>query len=877
MGVTTRRVNPAKTLTITHREHPPEQFGRDAEPAFKEEETMSITRVVNNIAAINANRNLDNTGIRIQKSIERLSSGLRINRAGDDAAGMTVSSRLKAQFSGINRAVENAQDGINLINVAEGALEEVTNRLTRMRVLAIQAGNTGVNDIQARQALQDEIFQSIDEINRIANTTQFNTNYLLNGDFEIKSNLIDGQDYVGVRIDQSPVASTLDGGLSFLNIHRTKVGSAQIVAGETQLTAQTVNMGIRNQTDIAVSLGHWTSTATIDGANASAATALTDAYFQGVSLYSGDSIVFEGVLSDGVQRFVGSISVASSYDISDLLSAINKAIRDAENAYFGSAAAVPSSYHITAAFGTGANAGRILLRNTTETFSEASISISVTRNSRNGELAAQAIGVTRAAIGNVSILSGGGQVGNSLSAITGSTFDTGSFTIAVEDVVTAQQRSTESMIQWLDTNGALMKRTASLGAVNTAAVINGTFVEGVYTGGVTLFNNSTITLTGTEIDGTTFSATYTLDTTLTASTDTAYNDFRFQSISGLIEEINYRTRSYTAFTGTLNIADGDVSRFSLSQFTYTNSATFRLTDDIGITGSQSTFTLTFFQDVTNHVTLQDDAELKLEGFAESATLSINGGDAVRVEAGQVVTLYGPQSTVDGVPTPQVTLRVGSGLTIGNDVLETQAKEFVGQLNGGAAVTFQNGDQDVVFISGAQTTGQAKFVTVDFDAILDVTKSSTGLADSGTTIIISTVNKSMNYHIGAYAGQRFRNAIGDLRADNLGFGRGSGRTVEDIDITTIEGVDEGLRIIDEALDQVNKTRSLLGAATNRLEATVSNLSVTSENLTASYSRLKDTDIARESTEFTKNQVLLQAGTSVLAQANYIQQSFLFLLG
>jgi len=159
----------------------------------------------------------------------------------------------------------------------------------------------------------------------------------------------------------------------------------------------------------------------------------------------------------------------------------------------------------------------------------------------------------------------------------------------------------------------------------------------------------------------------------------------------------------------------------------------------------------------------------------------------------------------------------------------------------------------------------------------VTKATTGLSDSGTTVIISTVNKSMNYHIGAYAEQRFRNAIGDLKADNLGFGRGSGRTVEDIDITTVEGVDEGLRILDEALDQVNKTRSLLGAATNRLEATVSNLSVTSENLTASYSRLKDADIARESTEFTKNQVLLQAGTSVLAQANYIQQSFLSLLG
>ncbi|MFH1739805.1 MAG: flagellin [bacterium] len=840
---------------------------------------MSITRVVNNIASINANRNLDKTGLKIQKSIERLSSGLRINRAGDDAAGMTVSTRLKAQFGGLDRAVANAQDGINLIGVAEGSLDEVTTRIDRMRILAIQAGNTGVNDIQARQALQDEVFQSIDEINRIANTTQFNTNFLLNGDFEIKSGLIAGQDYVGVRIDQSPVASTLDNGLSFLNVRRTEVGGNQIVAGEAQGKSQVLNMGIKNQSDIAVSLGHWTSTVQIDGTNATAATDLTDAFFQGVSLYSSDQIVFEGVLSDGVQKFVGAVSVGGGNDIAALVTSINAAIVAAENAYFGSAAAVPDAFKTSAYFvATGANAGRITLTNTTTTFSESSLNITAVRTSRGGELAAQSLGVTRAALGAVSVLSGGGQVGNSISSITGSTFDTGAFKISVRDVVSAQQRATESVIQFFDRNGALMSRTASLGAVNSAAVINGEFVAGVYQGGTTLFNGSTITLTGTEVDGTTFTAAFTLDTTISASADTAYNDFRFQSISGLIEEINYRTRSYTQYSGTaLDVADGDVSRFSISQFTYTNNATLRLVDDLGITDSESTFTLTFFQDTTNHVTFQDDAELKLEGFAETATFSINGGNTLRAEAGDIITLYGPESTVEGVPTPQVTLRVGSGLTAGDDVLESAAKEFVGTLNGGAAVTFRNGDQDVVFISGADTVGRAKFLTVDFDAIVDATKPAAGTADTGTTVIVSTINKSMNFHVGAFAEQRFRNAIGDLRADNLGFGRGSGRAVEDIDITSIESVDDALRILDEALDQVNKTRSLLGAATNRLEATVSNLSVTSENLTASYSRLRDADIARESSEFTKNQVLLQAGTSILAQANFMQQGFLALLG
>ncbi len=846
---------------------------------------MSVTRIVNNIAAVNAHRNLQAVGSHLFKSIERLSSGLRINRAGDDAAGLIISSRLRAQIGGLNQAVENAQDGINLINVAEGALEEVTGRLNRMRVLAIQAGNTGVNDMQARRAIQDEVFQSVDEINRIANTTQFNTNYLLNGDFEVKSRLIGGQDPVGVHIDASPSASTLDNGLSFLNIVQTETGSQQIVAGEAAGQSQIVNMGIRNQSDIAVSLGRWTTAETIDAATAPGNAILSAAFFQGVSLYSGDTLSFEGMLSDGMTRFAGSISIGGG-DIDDLVSRINAAIQTAENAKWGSSSAVPTSYRTSAAYQTtGANAGRIVLLNKAQTFSQASINLTVTRTGGNGELAAQALGVTRATLGAASILSGSGQIGNSITAITGSTFSTGSFSISVEDVVSAQQRRTESLISFRDRNGALLSAGASLGAAATAAVINGTFVNGIYTGGTTLLHNSTITLTGTEIDGTTFDAVFTLDTTISAAGDTVLNDFRFSTLSGLLEELNYRTRSYTSFAGTplATSTDGDITRFSQSQFEFTNSRTIALVDDLGITGSRSSFTLTYQQNkhlsdpAAQHVTIQDDAALIREGFAEAATFRVDGGAAVRAEAGDVITLYGPESTIDGVPTPSVTLRVGSGLTVGGDVLEVRQHEFVGKLNGGPAVTFHNGDQNVVFIDNSSgTRGMARYLTMDFDAALDVTRASNGLPDAGTTILISTVNKSMNFQIGAFSGQQFSISIGDLKADNLGFGRGSGRTIQDIDITSVTGVNQALEIIDESLDQVNRTRSLLGAATNRLESTVSNLSVASENLTASYSRLRDADIAWESSQYTKHQILLQAATSVLAQANSIPEMMLSLL-
>src|SRR5512133_2089389 len=117
---------------------------------------MSVLRVYQNVIALNANRNLKITGMAISKSLERLSSGLRINRAADDAAGLAISEKLRAQIRGLNRASSNALDGISLIQTAEGALNETHSILQRMRELAVQASN-GVYTAGDRQAIQSEV------------------------------------------------------------------------------------------------------------------------------------------------------------------------------------------------------------------------------------------------------------------------------------------------------------------------------------------------------------------------------------------------------------------------------------------------------------------------------------------------------------------------------------------------------------------------------------------------------------------------------------------------------------------------------------------------------------------------------------------------
>ena len=216
---------------------------------------MGINRI-NFPLGQSAQRNLNSLiSKNLQGAIESLSSGLRINRASDDAAGFTVGTRLQAQFNSLNQALFNAQTSLNVADTAGGALNETSNRLMRMRELAVQAANTGIYDSQSRQAMQAEISQNIDEINRIANTTQFGTNNLLNGDFSAQAGLRAGQADIGAQVDTGPFASSLSTETNYLTITQTREGSSSLRAGEAYGRTQTINTGVSNATDVAVTTG----------------------------------------------------------------------------------------------------------------------------------------------------------------------------------------------------------------------------------------------------------------------------------------------------------------------------------------------------------------------------------------------------------------------------------------------------------------------------------------------------------------------------------------------------------------------------------------------------------------------------------------------
>jgi flagellin len=163
-------------------------------------------RINHNISALRANNQLSRTNKELDKSLEKLSSGFRINRAADDAAGMAISQKMKTQIAGLDQASRNAADGISVIQTAEGALTEVGSMLQRMRELSVQSSN-GTNTNADRTSIQAEIAELNEEIQRISDTTEFNTKKLLNGEIDQKS-YSDNVSFQLISMSDSVVNST---------------------------------------------------------------------------------------------------------------------------------------------------------------------------------------------------------------------------------------------------------------------------------------------------------------------------------------------------------------------------------------------------------------------------------------------------------------------------------------------------------------------------------------------------------------------------------------------------------------------------------------------------------------------------------------------
>jgi flagellin len=290
-------------------------------------------RINHNIAALNTYRQLNSAAGAQSKSMEKLSSGLRINRAGDDAAGLAISEKMRGQIRGLDMASKNAQDGISLIQTAEGALNETHSILQRMRELAVQSAND-TNTASDREELQKEINQLTQEVDRIGNNTEFNTKKLLNGS-------------AGVAVTASGTTATNLSGTA-----DTQAGTVAITAGNTTLAAaaNVVDAGTTGLATTATALGgagaisingtsfSFTATQTVQQAldefnNASATTGVTAAWANGTGFTftaanagsahqittSGQSGIFTstaGTTTNGADAVMSTTELGGSYSAS---------------------------------------------------------------------------------------------------------------------------------------------------------------------------------------------------------------------------------------------------------------------------------------------------------------------------------------------------------------------------------------------------------------------------------------------------------------------------------------------------------------------------------------------------------------------------------
>lgn len=282
--------------------------------------------VNSNISSLNAQRNLQRSTLGLEKSLQRLSSGLRINRAGDDAAGLAISEGLRAQIRGLNQAVRNSNDGLSLVGTAESAMDSYNEMLQRVRELGIQSAND-TNSALNRAALNQEAQQLLSEMQRIATTVSFNGTNLFDGTFTGK------QLQVGSEANQTITISTGD-------LRTNQLGQVAQVSGVAVTTASALAAGdlLINGVDVGTSQSDGVSTSNAAGsalAKANAINAVTSqtgvhaeivkASFTGPNAIPGGTIngTTEQLTINGINIFTGATVVAANDSAGVLVDAIN--------------------------------------------------------------------------------------------------------------------------------------------------------------------------------------------------------------------------------------------------------------------------------------------------------------------------------------------------------------------------------------------------------------------------------------------------------------------------------------------------------------------------------------------------------------------------
>jgi flagellin len=751
-----------------------------------------MAQVINtNLASLNAQRNLSNSSEMLSTSLQRLSSGLRINSAKDDAAGLAISTRFTSQIQGLSQASRNANDAISLAQVAEGALQETTSLLQRTRELAIQSAN-GTNSASDRAALQDEVNQLKQELSRIANTTTFNGLNVLNGDLQNTTF------QVGAEANQTI-------GVSIRDTRSTAIGSNQVKSDNAD--------GLEGATYKQLFIGSGATAGSKLGAEVGVAQA--NAATNGVSI---STFTINSTTSAGVAT-TNTVAVAAN----------EQANTTATNLSAEAGVSARAFNQVTVDNLASLNAATIIQLEGQTISAGAATTIDSMATSINANATLQAAGIYATSNGTsmeVYALDGR-DLSFANTAGTGVLDMAGLDGAAATTLVAAQATTFGGRVDiMLDEGMTISSNVDSIiddQVATTVAVGDGSIAD---------FVNNT---TSTANDLTNNIGTQVL-TLVGSQGSTTVNVTADDAADSVVTAVNN-------VAGTTGITASAVTSASLQNLTADGTVSFNLFGD-NATGAAVTATVTT-SDLSALVKAINDVA-GTTGITAAAgtdnseiTLTHSTGKDIVIENfdhSAAVDFASPGLTaVSGTGSTQTAVNEVSMDIIGNEGSNTGGST-VKLYDGGARTNF-----DSTVIGGEVTFSSA--------STFNVSSSISGAATGNTSLFSGAANSANS------------STLSDVGT---------------IDVSTATGANDAISIIDGALDQISTVRAQLGAVQNRFSSTISNIANNVENLQSARSRILDTDFAAETANLTKAQILQQAGTSILAQANQLPQNVLGLL-
>jgi flagellin len=964
-----------------------------------------------NVASLGAQNNLNKSGDSLNTSLQRLSSGLRINTSKDDAAGLAISTRFTAQINSLSQAARNSNDAISLAQVAEGGLQQMTNLLLRSRELAVQSAN-GTNTATDRAALQGEVNQLKQELTRIGSTSSFNGLNVLDG------SLVGALFQVGAQANQTIQFSINDTRGTAIGSNQASTNNSNGIEAATKVVVYD-----QSQDGSQVSLTDARLAALTTQTGRISAASLTNGYTATTDAFT---VTNRDSSGNVVAQKISTTANQTANQMVSALNNLNGITATGSNSVvlggLGGTLALTGANDIKLGVNDGTTTTTVALSATTGAGTITATSIAtivnsnsvlkglgisatlntgattVTINDTNGydlqinlDAVAAAGTFTATGIGQVSTTLGGAATNNTYGGrIDTITLDEG-YSFTASDNKIEQQFSTvqTGVITEAAANNGYSAETFTISNTNTLGnTVTQTFTSGandtafelaaglnLKTGIVASAYNE-LTLSGFGTTGTldlgvfdgTNTQTFQLSSAQAASATTVANavnsnstmhslgmyavlssdasavtivdvkghDLRVNNAAGTLNAIGLRPKLDGSATQALAAATSYVSGGRLDitlDDGYSMTATTNNLVNPDISSANATTVAGNTSVAGNNVVAQTinvagtDVTVAKNDTAFTLAKNINsvsGASGVSATANTIAQisdisqngtvsfgLKGANSTAQSISASVTTTDLTNLVNAINAVSgSTSITALLGSDNGKMILTNQDG-YDIVISDFNHSGASAAKLTTDaqVNAIsgtgqglatiangIEQSMKVTGNPDTNTSGVATKLvaggtkgafnSATVGGHVLLSSASAFTASSNIDGAGATGFSLFSGsanasnnsdlKTVASIDISTQAGANVALGIIDGALTQVNTVRAGLGAVQNRFTTTISNLDVSVENLSAARSRVLDADFAVETANLTKNQILQQAGISILSQANQIPQNALALL-